>query len=98
MTSNAHEKLDAETENQFRKSIHTHFLKCNVKRMTADNEDVTYPTIGSLHKSVMDTERFPKWSYTTFRDVLLGMNIKMMKKSEVDRAILIVDDHHWPDL
>ena len=93
MTSNAHEKLDAETEDELRKLIHAHFRKCNVKRMTADNEDVTYPTIGSLHKSVMDTERFPKWSYTTFRDVLLGMNIKMMKKCEVDRAILIEDDH-----
>ena len=92
MTSNAHEKLDAETEDELRKLIHTHFQKCNVKRMTPENEDVTYPTIGSLHKSVMDTERFPKWSYSTFRDVLLGMNIKMMKKSEVDRAILIEDD------
>ena len=61
--------------------------------MTPENEDVTYPTIGSLHKSVMDTECFPKWSYTTFRDVLLGMNIKMMQKSEVELAILIEDDH-----
>ena len=51
-------------------------FKCNVKRMSPENADVTYPTIQSLHKMVLDTGRFPKWSYTTFRDVLLGMDIR----------------------
>ena len=61
--------------------------------MTPENEDVTYPTIGSLHKSVMDTEIFPKQSYTTFTEIFLGMNIKKMLKSGVKQAILIEDDY-----
>ena len=92
MTSNAYEKLDEETIDEIRKLFHKHCHDCNVKRMTAENEDVTYPTIGSLHKAVLDDGRFPNWSYSTFREILLGMNIKMMSKSETNREILIEDE------
>ena len=93
MTSNAYEKLDEETVDELRKLIHAEMLKCNVKRMTEENQDATYLTIGNLHKIVLDTGRFPNWSYNTFREVLLGMNIKMKGKSEVDRAILLEDEN-----
>ena len=93
MTSNAYEKLDDETVDELRKLIHAEMLKCNVKRMTEENQDATYLTIGNLHKIVLDTGRFPNWSYNTFREVLLGMNIKMKGKSEVDRAILLEDEN-----
>ena len=42
MTSNAHEKLEAEPKDDLRKLIHVHFRKCNIKRMTPQNKDVTY--------------------------------------------------------
>lgn len=93
MTANSYEKLDDETVDELRKLIHAEMLKCNVKRMTEENQDATYLTIGNLHKIVLDTGRFPNWSYNTFREVLLGMNIKMKGKSEVDRAILLEDEN-----
>lgn len=91
--SNAHEKLDEDEEDELRKLIHDEMRKCNVSRMNEENEDVTYPTIASVHKAVMETERFPSWSISTFRNILLGMNIKFQAKSEVDRAVLIEDDY-----
>ena len=67
--------------------------KCRVKRMSPENEGVTYPTIGSIHKVVLDTGRYPTWSYSAFREILLGMDIKMKAKSDIDRSILIEDDN-----
>ena len=93
MSSNAYEKLDEEEEHDLRQLIHNEFRKCNVKRMTEENEDIIYPTVASLHKTVMETEIFPDWSISTFKKVLLGMNIKFQSKSEVDRAILIEDEY-----
>ena len=90
---NAHEKLDEDEENELRQLIHDEMRKCNVSRMNEENEDVTYPTIASVHKAVMETERFPSWSISTFRNILLGMNIKFQAKSEVDRAVLIEDEY-----
>ena len=90
---NAHEKLSDEEEDELRQLIHNEMRKCNVSRMTEENKDVTYPTIASVHKAVMETELFPSWSISTFRTILLGMNIKFQAKSEVDRAVLIEDDH-----
>ena len=48
---------------------------------------------------MLETGRYPKWSYSAFRDILLGMNIKMKAKSEIDRAILIEDQYiiEWRD-
>ena len=42
---------------------------------------------------MLETERYPDWSYSTFRTILLGMDIKMKAKCEVDRAILIEDEN-----
>ena len=88
MSSNAFEKLDEEEEHDLRQLIHNEFRKCNVKRMTDEDADadVTYPTVASLHKTVMDTEIFPNWSISTFKKILLGMDIKFQSKSEVDRG------------
>ena len=90
---NAHEKLDEDEENELRQLIHDEMRKCDVSRMNEENENVTYPTIASVYKAVMETERFPSWSIGTFRNILLGMNIKFQKKSEVDRAVLIEDEY-----
>ena len=92
-SDNAHEKLSEDEEDELRQLIHNEMRKCNVSRMTEKNKDVTYPTIASVHKAVMETELFPSWSISTFRTILLGMNIKFQAKSEVDRAVLIEDDH-----
>ena len=92
-SDNAHEKLSEDEEDELRQLIHNEMRKCNVSRMNEDNKDVTYPTIASVHKAVMETERFPSWSISTFRNILLGMNIKFQAKSEVDRAVLIEDDY-----
>ena len=92
-SDNAHEKLSEDEEDELRQLIHNEMRKCNVSRMNEDNKDVTYPTIASVHKAVMETERFPSWSISTFKTILLGMNIKFQAKSEVDRAILIEDDY-----
>ena len=83
-TPNAYEKLADEEVDDIRKIIHEEMRTCNVKRMTEENEGVKYPTIGSLHKAVLQTGRYPQWSYITFRDILLGMGIKMKAKSEID--------------
>ena len=74
--------------------------KCKVKRMSNENEGVTYPTFGSLHKAVLDTGRYPQWSYMAFREILLGMGIKMKAKGDIDRSILIEDDNLiiWRDI
>ena len=90
---NAYEKLDEEEEHDLRQLIHNEMRKCNVSRLNPENEDVTYPTIESVHKAVMETGIFPNWSISTFRNILYGMNIKFKAKSEVDRAILIEDDY-----
>ena len=34
----------------------------------------------------MEIKRYPEWSYDTFYKILLGRNIKVKKKSEVDRG------------
>ena len=83
-SDNAFEKLTEEKEHLLRQLIHEEFRSCNVSRMTDENKDVMYPTIGSVHRTVMATELFPNWSISTFRNVLLGMNIKFQAKSEVD--------------
>ena len=73
--------------------VHEEMRKCNVKRLTDENEGVKYPTVGSILKAVSETGRYPQWSYITFRDILLSMDIKMKAKSEVDRSILIEDEY-----
>ena len=97
--ANAFEKLTDEEENIIRHVVHDEFRKCDVKRLVEDEELATYPTVGSVYKAVMDTELFPNWSISTFRSILLGMNIKFQAKSEVDRAILIEDERiiNWRD-
>ena len=92
-TVSSQEEESDEEEDELRQLIHNEMRKCNVSRMTEENKDVTYPTIASVHKAVMETELFPSWSISTFRTILLGMNIKFQAKSEVDRAVLIEDDH-----
>ena len=79
--------------------IHNEMKKCTVKRMTEENSDVSYPTLKSVHQAVMDTERYPSWSVSTFRQVMLQMGIKFETKSEADRAILIEDEYiiEWRD-
>ena len=73
---NAYEKLDEEEEHDLRQLIHNEMRKCNVSRLNPENEDVTYPTIESVHKAVMETGIFPSWSISTFRNILYGMDIK----------------------
>ena len=99
VTPNAYEKLDEEEIEDIRKIIHNEMKKCTVKRMTEENKDISYPTLASVHQAVMDTERYPSWSVTTFRNVMLQMGIKFQTKSEADRAILIEDQYiiDWRD-
>ena len=82
-----------------RKSCENEARRQNVKRMTEENKDVHYPTLKSVHQAVMDTERYPSWSVSTFRQVMLQMGIKFETKSEADRAILIEDEYiiEWRD-
>ena len=93
MRCNAYEKLSDEEISDLRKLVHDHMRKCNVKRMNEENEDVVYPTIGSLHKAVLESGNYPQWSYWTFREILLSMNIKMKSMGQVDRSILIEDQY-----
>ena len=66
MRCNAYEKLSDEEVSDLRKLVHEHMRKCNVKRMDEENEGTVYPTIGSLHKAVLETGIYPQWSYWTF--------------------------------
>ena len=61
--------------------------------MDGENEFVLYPTVKSIHDVLMETGRFPKWSLSTTKNILLGMNFRFKQKSEVDRAILIEQDY-----
>ena len=99
-TPNAYEKLDEEEIEDIRKIVHGEMQKCNdVKRLTAENHDLKYPTVESLHKVVQDTERYPSWSVTTFRNILLSMGLHFKTKSETDSAILIESQNiiDWHD-
>ena len=58
--------------------------ECNVKRLNDENQDLQYPTLKSIHKVVLDSGRYPMWSYSTFREILLAMEIRMKTKSETD--------------
>ena len=80
--------------------IHKHFKACNeVKRITPDTEDITYPTIRSTHKYVQDTGLYPNWSLSTFRLILLGLDFRLKKLNELDNAILMEDKNlcDWRD-
>ena len=90
---NAYEKLEEEEVDQIRKIIHMEMQNCDVKRLTPENEKITYPTLDSLRKTVIETGKFPDWSLTTFRRILLGMDIKFKAKSEVDKSIIIEDSY-----
>ena len=93
-TRTAYEKLDVEEIEDIREIVHGEMQKCNdVKRLTDENHDLKYPTVASLHKVVQDTERFPSWSVTTFRNILLRMGLHFKTKSETDSAILIEDQY-----
>ena len=63
----------------------------NVKRISNDNDEVTYPAVGSLHRAVVETNWHPEWSYSTFINILLCMGIIFKDKSEADKSILIED-------
>ena len=93
VSPNAYEKLAQEEIDDLRKLIHHEFKQCNVKRKNPENQDISYPTLASLHQIVTETGRFPTWSLDTFRKVLLGMDIKFKSKSEVDKSILIEDSY-----
>ena len=73
--------------------IHGCFAKCNEKRLTSDNENVTYPTIKSTHQLVTDSGRFPKWSLSAWRSILLSMDFRLQRNSDVDNAFLIESQH-----
>ena len=73
--------------------IHECFAKCNDARLNSENENVTYPTIKSTHQMVMDSGRFPAWSLSTWRLILLSMDFRLQKKSDVDNAFLIESQH-----
>ena len=63
------------------------------KRLKDKNQDLQYPTLKSIHKVVLDSGRYPMWSYSTFREILLAMEIRMKTKSETDWSILIEDPY-----
>ena len=94
MTPNAYEKLDDEEIDDIRKIIHGIFHSVNnVKRLTEENRDIRYPTIDTVHQAVVETGRYPQWSRSTFRNILLSMGIQFQTKSETDSAILIEDNY-----
>ena len=68
--------------------------------MTEGNEAVTYPTIKSTHKLVMESGKFPQWSLSTWRSILLSMDFRLLKKSDVDNAFMIESQHiiDWRDV
>ena len=61
--------------------------------MTSETESVTYPTIKSTHQMVLDSGRFPPWSLSTWRSILLSMDFRLQKKSDVDNAFLMESQH-----
>ena len=73
--------------------IHGCFAKCNENRMTSENEGVTYPTIASTHKIVQNTGRFPNWSLSTWRLILLSMDFRLQKVSDLNNAFMIESEH-----
>ena len=93
LRSNSFEKLAEEEITDLRQIIHNTMKECNVKRLNDENQDLQYPTLKSIHKVVLDSGRYPMWSYSTFREILLAMEIRMKTKSETDRSILIEDPY-----
>ena len=61
--------------------------------MTSETEGVTYPTIASTHKTVMELGRFPKWSLSTWRMILLSMDFRLQKVSDLNSAFMIESKH-----
>ena len=61
--------------------------------MTEENEGITYPTIKSTHNIVMESGKFPKWSLSTWRLVLLSMDFRLQKMSDLNNAFMIESQH-----
>ena len=61
--------------------------------MSSETENVTYPTIQSTLKLVMETGRYPQWSLWTWRKILLSMDFRLQKKSDVANAFMIESKH-----
>ena len=75
LNPNAYEKLEEEEIDEIRRIIHTQMKACNEKRSSPDNQELRYPTLDSLYKVVMATNKYPNWSLSTFREILLAMDI-----------------------
>ena len=61
--------------------------------MNSENENVTYPTIKSTHEMVMSSGKFPKWSLSAWRSILLSMDFRLQRVSDVDNAFLMESKH-----
>ena len=48
---------------------------------------------------VLETGKFPKWSLSTWRMILLSMDFRLQKKSDLNNAIMIESQHivDWRD-
>ena len=61
--------------------------------MTPETENVTYPTIKSTHELVMKTGRYPQWSISTWRRILLSMDFRLQKNSDVANSFMMESKH-----